>query len=186
MGHFSGLEIVDGVVPHEEYVDEMLAMSMSQIDGMIQPELASPFDLFRVSAIKVAEEIQTTPDQKFTEDDIVVDGLVDGPIDLVEGASDFVNPPLSFDVLSGFVSRSDDVHDFSFMDLSIFEYLPISCDITVYVPSSPISQIFDIDDEIVQHDSYDDSSSAFDSNSIDLRVSPTIGDAEIVDFGTTD
>ena len=28
-------DIVDGVVSHDEYVDEMLAMSMRQIDGMI-------------------------------------------------------------------------------------------------------------------------------------------------------
>ena len=60
--------------------------------------------------------------------------------------------PISFDVLSGFVSRFDDVHDSSFMDLSIFEYLPIPCDITLSTPFSPISQIFDIDHEIVQHD----------------------------------
>ena len=46
--------------------------------------------------------------------------------------------------------------------------------------------MFDIDDEIVQHDSDDDSSSTCDSDPIDKRVSPTIGDAEIVDFGTTD
>ena len=73
-----------------------------------------------MSAIKVAEEIQTTPDPEFTEDDIVVDGLFDGPVSLVEGASDFLDPPLSIDVLSRFVSRSDDVLDSSFMDLSIF------------------------------------------------------------------
>ena len=53
-------------------------------------------------------------------------------------------------------------------------------------PSSPTSQIFDIDDEIAQHDSDDDSSSAPDSDPIDQRVSPAIEDAEIVDFGTTD
>ena len=87
---------------------------------MIQPKLASPFDLFKVSAIEVVEEIQTTPDPEFTEDDIVVDGLFDGPVSLVEGVSDFVEPLLSFDVLSGFVSHSNDVHDSSFMDLSIF------------------------------------------------------------------
>ena len=28
-------DIVDGVVSHDEYIDEMLAMSMRQIDGMI-------------------------------------------------------------------------------------------------------------------------------------------------------
>ena len=52
-------------------------------------------------------------------DVIVVDDLLDGP---VEGASDFMDPPLSFDALSGFVSHSDNVHDSSFMALSIFEY----------------------------------------------------------------
>ncbi|RVX02214.1 Transposon Ty3-I Gag-Pol polyprotein [Vitis vinifera] len=51
----------------------------------------------------------------------------------------------------------DDVYDSSFMDLSIFEYLPVSRDIALFTPSSPTSQIFDIDDEIAQHDSDDDS-----------------------------
>ena len=62
----------------------------------------------------------------------------------------------------------------------------VSCDISLSAPHSPTSQIFDIDDEIAQHDSYDDSSSASDSNPIDKRVSPAIEDTEVVDFGTTD
>ena len=53
------------------------------------------------------------------------------------------------------------------MDLSIFEYLPVSCDITLSVPCSPTSQIFDIDDEIAQHDLDDNSSFDSDSNPID-------------------
>ena len=51
---------------------------------------------------------------------MVVDGLFDGPVGLVEGASDLMDPPFSFDVLSGFVSRPDYVSDFSSMDLSVF------------------------------------------------------------------
>ena len=47
-------DIVDGVVPHDEYIDETLAMSMSQIDGVVQLELDSPFDIFEVSAIEIA------------------------------------------------------------------------------------------------------------------------------------
>ena len=39
---------------------------------------------------------------------------------LVNGVSEFVNLPFSFDVLSGFDVHSNDVHDSSFMDLSIF------------------------------------------------------------------
>ena len=48
---------VDEVVPQDEYIDEILAMGMSQIDGIIWPELVSPVDLFGVSSIKVVEEI---------------------------------------------------------------------------------------------------------------------------------
>ena len=98
---------------------------------------------------------------------MVVDDLFEGTIGLVGGAFDFVNTPLSFDVLSGFVSRFDNVHDFSFMDLSIFEYLLIFCDITLSAPHLPTSQVFDINDEIAQHDSDEDSSSTFDSSLID-------------------
>ena len=179
-------DLVDGVVPHDEYIDEMLVMSISQIEETVQSKLASPFDLFGVFVIKIVKEIQIAPTPEFIKDVTVVNDLFDGHVGPVEGAFDFVDPPLSFDVLSGFVSRSDNVHDSSFMDLSIFEYLSISCDITLFAPSSPTSQIFDIDDEIVHHNSDADSSSAFDLSPSDQRVSPTTGDAEIVDFGTTD
>ena len=53
--------------------------------------------------------------------------------------TDFVDPHFSFDVLLGFISCFDDVHDSSFMDLSIFEYLSVSCDITLSASHSPIS-----------------------------------------------
>ena len=92
-----------------------------------------------MSVIKVSEEIQTTLSPEFTEDDIVVADLSEGTIGPVEIVSDFVDPLLSFDVLSGFVSRFDDVHNSLFMDLSIFEYMPISYDITLSAPSSPTS-----------------------------------------------
>ncbi|KAL6324861.1 hypothetical protein AAG906_018388 [Vitis piasezkii] len=145
-------DIVDGVVPHDEFIDEMLVISLSQIEEIVQPKLASPFDLFEVSVIEIVDEILTATAPKSTEDAIVVDDLFDGPVGLVEGASNFVDPPFLFDVLSGFVSRSDDVHDSSFMDLSIFEYLTVS---------------------------YDDSFSVSNLDPIDQRVSPTTEDVEI-------
>ena len=113
-------DLVDGVVPHDEYVDEMLAMSISQIEETVQSKLASPFDLFGVFVIKIVKEIQIAPTPEFIKDVTVVNDLFDGHVGPVEGAFDFVDPPLSFDVLLGFVSHSDDVHDSSFMDLSIF------------------------------------------------------------------
>ncbi|KAL6314497.1 hypothetical protein AAG906_025982 [Vitis piasezkii] len=51
----------------------------------------------------------------------------------------------------------------------------------------PLSfDIFDIDDEIAQHDSNDDSSSASNSGPIDQRVSPATWDTKMVDFGIAD
>ncbi|KAJ9679424.1 hypothetical protein PVL29_021374 [Vitis rotundifolia] len=182
-------DIVDGAVPHDEYTDEMLAMSIGQLDGIAQPELASPFDLFGLSVIEIieiAEEIQTAPASDSLDDVTAIDDLFDGHAGLVEGASDFVDLPLSFDILSGFVSRSDDVYVSSSMDLSIFEYFPVSCDVTLSAPSSPTSQIFDIDDEIAQHDSDENSSSVSDLDPTDQRVSPATGDTEVIDFGTAD
>ncbi|KAL6330641.1 hypothetical protein AAG906_003252 [Vitis piasezkii] len=70
-------EMVDGVVPHDEYRDEMDRMTLLEDDN----------------------------------------SLFEGIVSLVERASDLVDPPLSFDVLSGFVSRSDDVSVALFMDL---------------------------------------------------------------------
>ena len=87
-------DIVDGAIPRDEYINEMLAMSLGQINGIVQPELASPFDLFRVSVIKITEKIQTTPAPEFADDVIVVDDLFDGFVGPVEGASEFVDPPL--------------------------------------------------------------------------------------------
>ena len=62
-------DIVDGVVPHDKYFDEMLTMSMIQIDEIVQPELASPFNLFGVSPIEVPEEIQIAPTSGFSPED---------------------------------------------------------------------------------------------------------------------
>ena len=43
----------------------------------------------------------------------------------VEGASNFVDPPLSFDTMSKFVTYFDDISDGN-NDMNIFEYLPMS------------------------------------------------------------
>ena len=176
-------EVIDGVVPHDEYRDEMDMMTVSQIAGIVQLQPVSAFDMFGVSTIEVFEGTQTLPVPELPEDD---SSLFEGIVSPVEGASDLVDPPISFDVLSGFVSRFDDVSVASFIDLSIFEYSSVSCDsISTSAPHSPITQIFDIDDEIAQpssdRDSFDD-----DSDPIDERVSPAAGDIETIDFGTED
>ena len=53
-GTFTEIEdIVDRSMPRDEYVDKMLVMSMSQIEEIVQPELASPFDLFGCSSSRL-------------------------------------------------------------------------------------------------------------------------------------
>ncbi|RVW78332.1 Transposon Tf2-2 polyprotein [Vitis vinifera] len=143
-------EMIDGVVPHDEYCDEMDMMTVSQITSIVQLQPVSPFDMFGVSTIEILERTQTIPIPELLEDD---SSLFEGTVSPVEGASDLVDPPLSFDVLSGFVSYSDD--------------------------------IFDIDDEIAQPGS-DRDSLDYDSDPIDVRVSPATGNVETVDFGTED
>ncbi|WKA04944.1 hypothetical protein VitviT2T_022937 [Vitis vinifera] len=176
-------EMIDGVVSYDEYRDEMDMMTMSQITSIVQLQPISAFDMFGVSTIEVFEETQTLPVPELPEDD---SSLFEGIVSPVEGASDLVDPPLSFDVLSGFVSHSNDVSVASFMDLSIFEYSPTSCDSTsISAPHLPTSQIFDISDEVAWPDS-DRDSFDHDSGPIDERVSPAAGDIETIDFGTED
>ena len=116
---------------------------------MVQPKSISPFDLFEVSAIEVAEEIQTVLAPELMEDVTVGDDEFEDIFGFIEGTSNFVDPPLSFDILSGFISCSDDDYDSVSMDLSIFEYLPISCDsIYISAPYSLTPHILDINDEI--------------------------------------
>ena len=105
--------------------------------NIVQLQPISPFDMFGVSTIEVLEGTQIIPVPELLEDD---SSLFEGTVNPVEEVSHFVDPPLSFDVLSGFVSRFDDVSIASFMDLSIFEYSPVSCDsIPIPTPHSPIS-----------------------------------------------
>ncbi|RVW75172.1 hypothetical protein CK203_053912 [Vitis vinifera] len=50
------IEMIDGVVPHDEYRDEMDMMTMSQITSIVQLRPISPFDAFGVSTTEVVEE----------------------------------------------------------------------------------------------------------------------------------
>ena len=105
------------------------------------------------------------------EDVTVGDDEFEDTFGFIKGVSKFVDPPLLFDILLGFISCSDDVYDSVSMDLSIFKYFPVSCDsIYISTPYSLTPQILDIDDEIMQPDSDRDSSNR-DLDPIDERVS---------------
>ncbi|RVX08208.1 Retrovirus-related Pol polyprotein from transposon 17.6 [Vitis vinifera] len=122
----------------------------------VQCEPFSPLELSGVSVIEIAEEDQTVPAPELSDFVIPTIDMYEGTVGPIEGASDSVDPPLSFDILSGFVTRFDYVSDDSVKDLSIYEYSSVSCDdVSLFAPYPLTSQIFDINDEIAQLDSDD-------------------------------
>ena len=58
-------------------------------------------------------------------DDSITD-VVTPDFTSVEGVSDPMAPPLSFDSMSGFVTHYDVMSDGNNNDMIIFEYLPVS------------------------------------------------------------
>ena len=166
----------------DDYDEELLRMVISQ------PEPDSALSDFHVLALRDDEDASLAPDDDAITGDVIVDIASPDILGHVVGESDAMDPPLSFDVLSGFVSRSDDVLAFSSMDLSIFEYSPVSFidDIDACAPHSPTSQIHDIDDEPLQPDFDDSCRSDSDHSFTDERVSPPFDDLETIDLGTID
>ena len=173
---------IDGVMSSDDYDEELLRMVISQ------PEPDSAISDFHVLALRDDEDASLAPDDDAITGDVIFDIASPDILGHVMGESDVVDPPLSFDVLSGFVSRFDDVLAFSSMDLSIFEYSPVSFidDIDACAPHSPTSQIHDIDDEPLQHDFDDSCRSNSDHSFTDERVSPPFDDLETIDLGTAD
>ena len=96
------------------------------------PGARSTFDVFGISMLEF-------DDDGFVASDVTHD------VSDVEGASDFMDLPLSFDIMFGFVTRFDDVSDGN-NDMSIFEYLPVSQHFPLSAPPVPTTHICDIDD----------------------------------------
>ena len=72
------------------------------------------------------EDASLAPDDDAITGDVIVDIASPDILGHVVGESDAVDPPLSFDVFSGFVSRSDDVLAFfiyGFENFRVFTYL---------------------------------------------------------------
>ena len=184
---FDPNDLIDGIVLPDEYHDEMLMMDMDQMVERVFPEPTPAFQLSELSEVFTIEQIEDVPlvlapevlvDVLFVLEDVVSPDVVE---------SSTVDPPLSFDVLSGFISRFDDVLTLSSMDLRFFEYFSASCDndIAPCSPSPPTSHVFDIDDKSLQCDLDVSYQSDSDHEITEERVSPTFGDPETIDLGTT-
>ena len=98
----------DDSIP-DAYTDDIDFIGIGSILDAAPRGPHSAFDIFRV----------------FILDDESVLDVVTSDFTSVEGASDSVDPPLSSDTISGFVTCFDDISDGN-NDMSIFEYLTVS------------------------------------------------------------
>ncbi|XP_034694071.1 uncharacterized protein LOC117920570 [Vitis riparia] len=156
----------DDFIP-DAYTDDMDFIGIGRI--LMQPTRAhSAFDISGVSVL----------------DDESVFDVVTSYFTSVEGASDSVDPPLSSDTMSGFVTRFDDISDGN-NDMSIFEYLTVSQYLPLIAPPAPTTHIYDVDD-MGDTDDPLGGQSEFDSDTEDEKVTPISGSTELIDFGAPD
>ncbi|RVW68741.1 Retrovirus-related Pol polyprotein from transposon 412 [Vitis vinifera] len=118
----------DDSIP-DAYTDDMDFIGIGRI---LDAAPRGPLSAFDISGVSVLD------------DESVLD-VVTSDFASVEGASDSVDPPLSFDTMSGFVTRFDDISDGN-NDMSIFEYLNVSQHFPLIAPPAPTTHIYDVDD----------------------------------------
>ena len=180
--------VSDGFFLPDDYQDEIAMMSLSQMTDTTQPDSAFAFD--ETPAVEVSDVVQidSTPEMLCVDVALVDAFVFEGAVSPTVVVSYSMDSPLSFDVLSGFVSRVGDVLTSSYIDMSLFEYFSVSHvdDVPLFARCSPTSHVYDKDGEFMQHDLDEDTSSIPDHSPTGQRVSPITGDTEIVDFGTTD
>ena len=102
----------DAVTLYDACTDAMDMIDTGHILDVSPPRPRFSFDVFGISMLE------------FDDDGLVATDITHDTVS-VEGASDSVDPPLSFDTMSGFVTRFDDISDGN-NDMSIFEYLLVS------------------------------------------------------------
>ena len=118
------------------YVAYADAMDMIGIGHILDATLLGPrsiFDKFGISMLDINDD-----------DGLVTTNIIDNIVS-VEGASDSMDPPLSFDTMSGFVTRFDDISDGN-NDMSIFEHFPVLQHFPLITPPTPTTHIYDVDD----------------------------------------
>ena len=123
----------NGVNLDDAYTDEKDMIGISRILDAAPHRPHFAFDLFGVLMLEMdgVDSITNVVTPDFTS---------------VESASDPMNPPLSFDSISWFVTRYDVMFDGNNNDMSIFEYLPVSQHFSFIAPQAPTTKIHDIDD----------------------------------------
>ena len=116
--------------PHSAF--DMFGVSMIDYDAMIYDACTDAMDMIDTGRIldasppgpRSAFDVFGISMLKFDGDGLVATDITHDTVS-VEGAFDFVDPPFSFDTMSGFVTNFDDISDGN-NDMSIFEYFLMS------------------------------------------------------------
>ena len=161
----------DDVTLYDACTDAMDMIGTGHILDASPPRPRSAFDVFGISMLE------------FNGDGLVATDITHDTVS-VEGASDSVDPPLSFDTMSGFVTRFDDIYDGN-NDMSIFEYLLVSQHFPLIAPSAPIAHVCDVDD-VGDTDDPLGGKSESNSDTEDKKVTPVSGSTELIYFGVPD
>ena len=106
-----GVSAIDfeDVTHYDECADAMDMIGTSHILDAAPPGPCSVFYMFGISMQEINDD-----------DGLVTTDVIHNTVSL-GGVSESVDPPLSFDTMSGFVTRFDDISDGN-NDMSIFEY----------------------------------------------------------------
>ena len=205
---------IDGVTLPDTYMDEMDMIGTSRNLDTTPRGPRSAFDMFRVSMIdydvvalydactntmdmigtgRILDASSPRPRSafdvfgmsmlEFDGNGLVATNITHDTVS-VEGASDSMDPSLSFDTMSGFVTRFDDISDGN-NDMSIFEYLLVSQHFPLIAPPAPIAHICDVDD-VGDTDDPLGGKSESNSDTEDRKVTPVSSNTELIDFGVPD
>ena len=161
----------DAVTLYDACTDTMDMIGTGRILDASSPRPRSSFDVFGTSMLE------------FDGDGLVSTDITHDTIS-VERASDSVDPPLSFDAMSGFVTRFDDISDGN-NGMSIFEYLLVSQHFPLITPPAPIAHVCDVDD-VGDTDDPLGGKSGSNTDIEDRKVTPVSGSTELIDFGVPD
>ena len=116
---------------------------------------------------------------EFDSDGLIATNITHDTVS-IEGASDSMVPPLSFDTMFGFVTLFDDFSDDN-NDKSIFKYLSVSQHFPLIAPPAPAAHVCNVNDMgDTEYPLGGQSESNFDTE--DKKVTPISNTTELIDL----
>ena len=158
----------EDVTLYDAYADAMDMIDTGHILDAAPPKSRSIFYMFGISMLEIDDD-----------DGLVTTDIIHNIVS-VEGASDSMDPLLSFDTMSRFVTCFDDISDGN-NDISIFEYLIVSQHFPLITLPTPTTHIYDVDD-VGDIDDPLGGQSECDSDTEDKKVTPITGSIKLIGF----